>query len=245
MEKYGLKGILDGIISYSFTKAFLLMERIPKRKIQYLKTCYTTNLNIGAGLDWEKDNWIAIDKYYDGDSGIRLDLLKGNGLLDHFKDNSVDSVYSTHALEHFTYNEAYKVLRSINLILRHNGVCRIVVPDMHLIARQFCFGPKIWWKTNNMSGKKFDYKNELDVHHNFLDALGINTFSPYERNKMEISRGSHFYAYSFVILKELLIKCGFHSNYIYQCRFNQTKYEIFKNMDDRPMCSLHVEAVKK
>jgi len=59
------------------------MERIPKRKIQYLKTCYTTNLNIGAGLDWEKDNWIAIDKYYDGDSGSGGSIIEAG--VDDFK----------------------------------------------------------------------------------------------------------------------------------------------------------------
>jgi SAM-dependent methyltransferase len=51
-----------------------------------------------------------------------------------FKDNSVDAVYSSHTLEHLTYEEGAFVFSECFRVLKANGAIRIIVPDLfHLI----------------------------------------------------------------------------------------------------------------
>ena len=45
-------------------------------------------------------------------------------------DSSIDTVYSSHTLEHFSKEEGRRFLSECHRVLRKNGIIRIVVPDL-------------------------------------------------------------------------------------------------------------------
>ena len=55
-----------------------------------------------------------------------------------FADNTFESVYASHVLEHFDYNgEVQKVLREWARVLKPNGKLYISVPDMEVLSRLY------------------------------------------------------------------------------------------------------------
>jgi SAM-dependent methyltransferase len=63
----------------------------------------------------------------------RYDVRKGLP----FPDGSVSYIYSSHAFEHFTPEEALAIARNCRRKLRSGGIVRIVVPDLELIVRGY------------------------------------------------------------------------------------------------------------
>ena len=61
-KKNGIRGILHGLLAYFTTKLFLFLQRIPKRRIQYNLDGFSTNINLGSGINWYLDNqdWIDV-----------------------------------------------------------------------------------------------------------------------------------------------------------------------------------------
>lgn len=57
-----------------------------------------------------------------------------------FSDASVDAVYHSHVLEHLTAEQGAAFLRECHRILRHEGILRVVVPDLEGIARAYLDG---------------------------------------------------------------------------------------------------------
>jgi predicted SAM-dependent methyltransferase len=89
-------------------------------------------VNIGCGRRYEK-SWINIDFSSDGPDVIQYDLNKGIPL----DDNSVDVVYSSHVLEHFSSNKGHFLLSECYRILKKGGIIRIAVPDLETICREY------------------------------------------------------------------------------------------------------------
>ena len=89
-------------------------------------------LNLGCGKRYLTD-WTNIDFYSDDASVIAHDLSKGLP----FEENSFDFVYNSHLLEHFTKYEAENFLKECRRVLKHNGVLRVVVPDLELMATRY------------------------------------------------------------------------------------------------------------
>lgn len=54
-----------------------------------------------------------------------------------WSDNSVDCIYSSHTLEHFSKDEGRQFLQECHRVLKPNGVIRIVVPDLNAIIDQY------------------------------------------------------------------------------------------------------------
>lgn len=54
--------------------------------------------------------------------------------------DSVDIVYSSHALEHFTREEGYRFLRECHRVLRPGGIIRIVAPDLKIQIAEYMSG---------------------------------------------------------------------------------------------------------
>lgn len=110
-------------------------------------------LNLGCGLQ-TPDGWINIDS----SMGARLakrpilkkclqtfiprswgilpnanwpDNVKWMNITNQFEfdANSVDVVYSSHTIEHLTYNEASFVFKESHRVLKPGGIIRIIVPD--------------------------------------------------------------------------------------------------------------------
>ena len=63
----------------------------------------------------------------------RCDVRKGLP----FSDNSVRYIYSSHAFEHFTWQESLEIAKECRRVLEHGGILRVAVPDLELIAREY------------------------------------------------------------------------------------------------------------
>ncbi len=57
-----------------------------------------------------------------------------------WKNNTIDIIYSSHTLEHFTYEEGCFFLTECHRILKHNGIIRIVVPDLQVFVKEYIDG---------------------------------------------------------------------------------------------------------
>ena len=112
-------------------------------------------LNLGCGSQ-VVDEWINVDyalgaklskipffklvnkkiKLFDLDWDNRIFL---HDLTKKFpwEDESVDEIYSSHTLEHFSRTEGLKFLEECHRVLKKGGIIRIVVPDLQCIVNDF------------------------------------------------------------------------------------------------------------
>ena len=57
-----------------------------------------------------------------------------------WENNSVDVVYSSHTLEHFTKKDGLQFLKQCHRVLKSNGIIRVVVPDLKDIIARYTSG---------------------------------------------------------------------------------------------------------
>jgi predicted SAM-dependent methyltransferase len=89
-------------------------------------------LNLGCG-DRFIESWINIDFISNSPFVRQHDLNTGIPLGDH----SVDVVYHSHILEHFTRDKGEQLIRECIRVLKPGGIIRIAVPDLEQLARQY------------------------------------------------------------------------------------------------------------
>jgi predicted SAM-dependent methyltransferase len=104
------------------------MLTIPKKT----ESLFTRKLNLGCGNRYSKF-WINIDFNSTTPEVMPCNLLEKLP----FADNSIDVVYSSHFLEHFSKTEGERILAECFRILRPNGILRIVVPDLEYTCREY------------------------------------------------------------------------------------------------------------
>lgn len=54
-----------------------------------------------------------------------------------YPDNTFDAVYSSHLVEHLTPSQAGNLIREVCRALKPNGICRIVVPDLEELCKEY------------------------------------------------------------------------------------------------------------
>ena len=89
-------------------------------------------LNLGCGKRIHSD-WINIDFVSTRKEIIQHNLLDGIPLTD----KSVDVVYHSHVLEHFSKKDGEKFLTECYRVLNEGGIIRVVVPDLEVIAIEY------------------------------------------------------------------------------------------------------------
>jgi predicted SAM-dependent methyltransferase len=89
-------------------------------------------LNIGCGFTFHKD-MTNIDFVSTGPEVQAHNLLQGIP----FADNSFEAVYHSHVLEHFLRKDGRKLVNECFRVLKKGGVCRIAIPDLEQIARNY------------------------------------------------------------------------------------------------------------
>jgi SAM-dependent methyltransferase len=57
-----------------------------------------------------------------------------------FRDNTVDVIYASHCLEHFTKDQGVQFLRECHRVLKTNGILRVVVPDLAALIAKYANG---------------------------------------------------------------------------------------------------------
>lgn len=88
-------------------------------------------LNIGCGAHYFKE-WNNLDLYGD-------EQVYGHDLRRPlpYPDNIFAAVYSAHVLEHLTPAQGQSLVLEVYRVLAPQGVCRIVVPDLEQICREY------------------------------------------------------------------------------------------------------------
>ncbi|NMG11522.1 SAM-dependent methyltransferase [Brasilonema sp. UFV-L1] len=89
-------------------------------------------LNLGCG-DRYSTSWINIDFNSSQPEIISHNLLQPLP----FPDNSIDVVYNSHIIEHFSREDAETVTKECFRVLKPNGILRIVVPNLEQTCREY------------------------------------------------------------------------------------------------------------
>ena len=89
-------------------------------------------LHLGCG-DKKIESWINIDSRKL--SGV--DLVQDLENLKKFKDNSVEVIYASHLLEHFSHKKTNKILQEWARVLKKGGKIFLAVPDFNKLLLKF------------------------------------------------------------------------------------------------------------
>jgi predicted SAM-dependent methyltransferase len=89
-------------------------------------------LNLGCGSRYHPE-WTNVDRRPSGPGVIVYDLRKGIP----FPDNAFDAVYHSHLIEHLNRKEAALFLKECFRVLKGDGIIRVAVPDLEVIARHY------------------------------------------------------------------------------------------------------------
>jgi SAM-dependent methyltransferase len=199
------------------------------------------NINIGCGDGWSHPNWVGLDysrgpvypKREDATGGLDMDWNVLWGLP--FEDESVDAIFISHVLEHFTYKESLFVLNECHRVLKRAGRMRIVVPDLDLYLGSYCARREDFFREPFIAGSEW-LGNLTDTFlSNFYSAPACN--------------GTwHKYAYNYENLAYRLRQCGFmkveRSQYMKSkwCEFNHADFD--SPNPKVPVFSLYVDVEK-
>jgi ubiquinone/menaquinone biosynthesis C-methylase UbiE len=89
-------------------------------------------LNLGCGNRFI-ESWINFDFVSDNEQVVQTDLIKGIPL----KSDSVEVVYHSHVLEHFSKDDGNYFISECYRVLKPSGIIRIAVPDLEKSVRQY------------------------------------------------------------------------------------------------------------
>lgn len=202
-----------------------------------------THINVGASHVEMIPNWLAITIWegdYDGLEKVKIEndinIFKhkevGGDVINHnvvnglpFEDSSVQCIFSSHFIEHLTFEEAINFLKECHRVLRPGGILRIVCPDIMIWIN------KIYKGTDTNFFKT--YKDSLDVPYweNYIypikDKIKTNT---QVLNSMIYNWG-HKWMWDFQSLKTELESIGFDS--IQQMEHLKTNYHKIEELETR------------
>jgi SAM-dependent methyltransferase len=197
-------------------------------------------LNLGGGAKWSETGWTNLD------IDLGHDLRKENPLP--YPDNSVDTIYSSHAIEHMTPEEARRLLVECHRVLMPTRVMRIVVPDCEKFAKAWSGDDPQFFKGNYCLTPHF-----RDMRQCFLEMGG----NPTDLNKPSIIH--HYFFWDRWTMTWLLALAGFDT--VFDLSFSRSFIDEFHkvaeiepgsgmplNGFDNPLTesiSLYVEAFKK
>lgn len=144
-------------------------------------------LNAGCGPKPLSD-FINLDWKWGPEIERCWDLTKALPL----KSGSLDGVYSEHCVEHFTRENAVKILREFHRVLRPGSIVRIVVPDVELFI-------DLYVRARNGEPVSFPYVEDPGPSFTPVDPL----------NRIFRGYGHHLYAYDAHALAVLMLEAGF------------------------------------
>lgn len=141
-----------------------------------------------------------------------------------YADQSVDKIYSSHALEHLDKKRGEALLGECFRVLKRDGIFRLVVPDLEYHARRYLQRVS---ETSPMG---------REAH----DDLLWNIYGAYLEKRRY--GANHRYMYDWPTLQMLLSEIGF-SRVLRQDFQLGLDAELY-SLDNRPEESLHIDAIK-
>jgi len=148
-----------------------------------------------------------------------------------FNNECVDYVYCSHVLEHFSRKEARKVCQEVYRVLKPNGVFRVVVPDLKLLAQKYIDGDKAFF-----GNKKEPIANQF-INKTLLVKGEAPTF--FER----FFAHYHKWMYDSESLHYLLREAGFDTDNIFECEYRKGKCPDLEKIETHEK-SVYMEATK-
>ncbi len=146
-----------------------------------------------AAIMGNPDEWTFVDLYVKEPNVKNWDATK----LDEVKDNSVDSIYASHLLEHFSHTQISEILKCWYTKLAPGGKLILNVPDLAWISEQI-----------------LKYDNDQFIDGYFHEWTG-------EHGLLSVIYGSHFHDGEYhkggfvrKSLAELLVGAGFKNIFI-------------------------------
>jgi predicted SAM-dependent methyltransferase len=100
-------------------------------------------LHVGCGFNFVR-GWVNVGLFEESFLGYGC-VTENNGLVLHadltrdfpFADGTLEEVYASHFIEHFTFTEGLSLLRAFHRALRPGGVIRLTFPDLELWVRKY------------------------------------------------------------------------------------------------------------
>ncbi len=138
-------------------------------------------LHLGCG-DKRIEGYINIDVRY----LPTVDKVDNIRFLRTYKENSVNTIYCSHVLEHFGRWEYITVLRRWHEILEPNGILRVCVPDFGSICEHYIKNREI----NKVRGMLYGGQDYAENHHYWcwdfdalktdLESVGFNSVKKFD-----------------------------------------------------------------
>ncbi|KKS96080.1 MAG: hypothetical protein UV73_C0012G0108 [Candidatus Gottesmanbacteria bacterium GW2011_GWA2_43_14] len=161
-----------------------------------------------------------------------------------FSDSTVDFIYSSHFLEHLYRFQAIELLKDCKRILKPNGIIRIVVPDLAILAEKYLKNDKVFY---NKLLSDSERKNTISK---YLADEFVNNFNGYEswdksnliQKIQRLFIRGHLWMYDYESLKNILITLGFRK--IIRCKPGIGKVPNIKYLDIHKFGSLLIESSK-
>lgn len=129
-------------------------------------------LNFGAGYRFNHFAFRNVDKY-NGDIDLKwspCDFKKIN-----IKDKSIKVIYTSHMIEHLTFEEAKFMLSEFYRILETNGQLRIVTPDIDIFHEAY------------VANDKYLFNEKLSIEHAYVKVFAARLIKGNGDNKPLIS----------------------------------------------------------
>jgi predicted SAM-dependent methyltransferase len=195
----------------------------------YLKGDGKVKLNAGSFTHMFHNGWVNLDivdlRQWAAQQGyqfIHHDLKNG---LPMFGTASVDLLYCSHVIEHFSYQDGLKLLKEFRRVIKPEGALRISCPDAQMLL-------------NHYANDKLHYFDEV--------SEGCASSKTRAKKLHELLNAGHLATYDLDTLKEQLAEAGFaRSEYVeFRHSMSEAGARILREtLDQFPCLSLYVEAL--
>ena len=172
-------------------------------------------LELGSWKRAGMEDWITSD--INGNGDLQLDLSQPIP----FPDNSIDKIYSSHLLEHFSYpTPMLDLLQECNRILKPGGIFSIAVPNVRIFLDAYYDDQKFDKGKYCTYDVGLTYKSPMD-YVNFIAYLG----------------GEHKHLFDGETLVNILQEAGFND-------VNLREFDPSMDLNERRHESIYAEGVK-
>lgn len=168
-DAYETQKLVDGFKKEILAELIdLKPERTPKvttEIINKIKVDKIKKLNIGSGRDIRAD-YVNVDhRQIDG-----VDVIADVRSLP-FEKASLDEIYASHVIEHFTEKDAKDILVYWFSLLKKGGVIRVIVPNIDVMAREYAKGNITWSALHSVILGGQDYASDHHFNQFSLDSM--------------------------------------------------------------------------
>ena len=161
-------------------------------------------LNLGSGPEKGLNGWTTID--IDGGADITADLTEGIP----FESNSASEIYTSHFLEHLSYDQINPLLIECNRVLKPGAKLLVCVPNCEAFIK--AYSENQYTKVVLENGSEMmlpDFLCEPDEDKIYAKAI-VNTGSKIDwLNYIAYSSNEHKYMFDKENLQNHLIQAGF------------------------------------